>query len=273
MNDLQRGPTCLREIKGLAFPWRKVLQNPLWYVAVVTLLAGLTLYLRALGWLTGVVALVWGLWLVWQLFLQAEPELDRNRPLANYLEQVLTYQSNINQMLQATAGKRYYPQQQRLAARIDLWVEAVNALVEQISGLDHHFLLQQDLVAVPKAIKNLEKELASQAEPILRIQMEQTLSNRQKQLASLQQLQTTIKQVEIQLENTLALLGTICSHLLAAQSTNQVADYYRLLGDVDQAVNRLQDYLYALQEVRGVTEHNHLDAYEAHSCGDIYATQ
>jgi len=257
MNDLQRRPICLRKIERLTFPWRKVLQNPLWYVAVVTLLAGLTLYLRTLGWLTGVVALAWGLWLVWQLFTQAEPELDRDRPLAIYLKQALAYQSNINQTLQATAGKRYYPQQQRLVAQIDLWVEAVDALVEQISGLDHHFLLQHDLVAVPKAIKNLEKELASQTEPIFRTQLEQTLSNRQKQLASLRQLQTTIKQVEIQLENTLALLGTIYSHLLAAQSTNQVADYHRILADVDQAVNRLQDYLDALQEVRGITDHNH----------------
>jgi len=251
MNDLHRRPTYLREIEGLAFPWRKVLQNPLWYVAVVTLLAELTFHLRTSGWLTGLVALAWGLWLVWNLFLQAEPEFDRGRLWATYLEQVPAYQSNILQMLQATAGKRYYPQQQRLAARIDLWVEAVRDLVEQISGLDHNFLLQHDLVAVPKAIKNLEMELASQTEPILRIQLEQTLSNRQKQWASLRQLQTTIKQVEIQLENTLALLGTVYSHLLAAQSTNQVADYDRLLVDVDQTVNRLQDYLDALQEVRG----------------------
>ena len=110
------------------------------------------------------------------------------------------------------------------------------------------------MVAVPKAIENLEKELACQVAPILRTQLEQTLSNRQKQLASLRQLQTTIKQVEIQLENTVALLGTIYSHLLAAHSTNQVADYHRLLVDVDQAVNRLQDYLSALQEVRGIAE-------------------
>jgi hypothetical protein len=231
-------------------------------VIVVTLLAGLTLYLPSLGWLTGGVALVWGFWLIWNLCLQPVPELDRDRPLAIYLEQVQTYQSNIHQTLQATAGKRYYPQQQQqLAARIDLWVKAVGALVEQISGLDRNFLLQRDLVTVPEAVRSLEKELASQTEPILRTLLEQTLSNRQNQLASLQQVQTTVKQANIQLENTLALLGTIHSHLLAAHSTNQVADYHRLLVDADQAVNRLQDYLYSLQEVRGIAEHNHLDTY------------
>ena len=48
--------------------WRKYLHNPLWYVATVTVLAALTLRMRAIWWLAGAVALVWGTWLIWQFF-------------------------------------------------------------------------------------------------------------------------------------------------------------------------------------------------------------
>ena len=46
------------------------------------------------------------------------------------------------------------------------------------------------------------------------------------------------------------MLGTIYSQLLAERSTDQVADYSRLSGEVDEATRHLQDQLEALREVK-----------------------
>jgi hypothetical protein len=97
----------------------------------------------------------------------------------------------------------------------------------------------------------LEVQLPIETNPDIRNQLERTLINRKNQLASLQLLQSTIKKAEIQIESTLSLLGTIYSQILIGQSTNHVADYGRLSVDVDEAVNRLQDQLEALWEVKG----------------------
>ena len=66
------------------------------------------------------------------------------------------------------------------------------------------------------------------------------------QQRSLEQLQTTRRRAEIQIERTAAVLGTIYSQLLTYRSTSRVADYQRLADAVAEEVQRLQDYLEAL---------------------------
>jgi hypothetical protein len=60
----------------------------------------------------------------------------------------------------------------------------------------------------------------------------------------------TRRQAELQLENTVAALGTIYSQALAGQSTNQVAGYADLAGDMNERVRVLQDQIEALEEVK-----------------------
>ena len=52
------------------------------------------------------------------------------------------------------------------------------------------------------------------------------------------------------MESTLSMLGTIYSQILAGQSTRQAADYRRLLNEIDEEVQMLQDHLHALEEVK-----------------------
>ena len=65
-----------------------------------------------------------------------------------------------------------------------------------------------------------------------------------------EQLQAITGRAEIQVETTVAVLGTIYSKLLANESTFRVADYGRLLDDVDEELHCLQDHLEALKEVK-----------------------
>ncbi|NJM40426.1 MAG: hypothetical protein HC853_06505 [Anaerolineae bacterium] len=69
-------------------------------------------------------------------------------------------------------------------------------------------------------------------------------------MATLEKLQSSMRQAEVQLESTVASLGTIYSQVLTAQSTNQVADYGHLAADVNEQVHQLQDQIEALEEVK-----------------------
>ena len=84
-----------------------------------------------------------------------------------------------------------------------------------------------DLAAVPQVIEKLKA-----------------------QLAALDELQETMQRTEIKIESTGSVLRTIYFQMLTAQSTDQVADYSRLSGEIDEEARTLQDHLEALKEVK-----------------------
>jgi hypothetical protein len=232
--------------------WRAFLNSPVWYAATLSILAALTFNTHLLRWPVGAVALIWGTWLVWQLFVaQDKAEIEGGDQLKTYQDQTLAYQTQIDQLLKATSNASNRAHRLHLATQINIWAEAIQNLIQHIASLRQDDLIRRDMATVPKAIEALEAQTAHEADPSLRDQLERTLINRKNQLASLHLLQSTIKKAEIQIESTLSLLGTIYSQILIGQSTNHVADYGRLSLDVDEEVHRLQDQLEALWEVKG----------------------
>jgi hypothetical protein len=249
MNEMQKQMS----LTGRTFfdsRWGQWLRHPFWYVTVVVLVTLLTFFLRPLWWLAGAVALTWGAWLLWQLFRDDKAPTHPKEQLEGYLAQTLVYKAQIRQIFKTTLTKSNSAQRQQITAQIDGWIEAIQHLVRHIDRLRQDPLIQQDLLTVPQAIADLEAQLASESDPLIRAQLERTLLHRKNQLASLELLQNSVKQAEIQLESTLSLLGTIYSHILAGQSTRYLANYERLSSNVDEEVQRLQDQLEALREVK-----------------------
>jgi len=111
-------------------------------------------------------------------------------------------------------------------------------------------MIRKDLKQVPKSIASLEARISRESEPMMIAQLERTLEHRRQQLATLEKLQLNIQMAEVKIESTLSMLGTIYSQILTGQSTRQMADYRRLLDEVDEEVYTLQDHLEALEEVK-----------------------
>ena len=175
---------------------------------------------------------------------------NRVRPaMQTHLDKAQSYQKQINNLVKSSEGQ-YRPRMQELVADVDKWIQAIEDLTKQVDNLQRNTLIHQDLKSVPLAIEKLETRLVDESNQRTRRELEQTLDSRKKQLAALQQLQNTINQAELKIENTLSSLGTIYSQLLTTQSTDQVADYGRLSAEVDEEVRTLQDYLDALKEVK-----------------------
>jgi hypothetical protein len=237
----------------LAPRWRKFLQNPVWYVAVVAALAVATSYLPFLWWFAGVVALIWGAWLLRQLFGEnaGETTTDGQVPLDTYMEQTLAYKTQIDRLIKTTPGSPNHAHLEQLAVQLDTCTKAIKEMVQRLAGLRQDDLIRYDLAAVPEAIAGLETRLANEANSAIVTPLKHVLAARQNQLALLEHLQTTIIQTELQLEHTLSVLGSIYSQILIGRSTNEMADYSRLSADIDEEMNRLADQLEALSEVKG----------------------
>ncbi|MEW5961443.1 MAG: hypothetical protein AB1801_27305 [Chloroflexota bacterium] len=242
-------------MQTLSPPWRIFLRNLAWYIATLIVLMILTRFLRHFF----VFVALWSVGLLWggilayhfsQLLFGGDDLQVNEEQLQGYLSQALAYKAQIDAAIKSSAGQTERFHQERLFQQIETWTEAITHLVQRLSSLRQNGLIRRDLQQVPKAIAELEKRLTGATDPGLRTQLERTLVNRQKQLASLRELQSTMERAEIQIESTLSMLGTIYSQILTGQSTSHVANYDRLSEDVDEEVRLLQDHLEALREVK-----------------------
>lgn len=240
-------------MQNIPSSWRDFLQNLFLYLL---LLGGVMTVLLFYKW-AWLVALMWIIAVGGGMLLAVQAvqligganqaDASAQARLNLYLEQTRDYRRQISQLSKNAADSARL---QHLQSQVEMWTASIENLIDRVTYLRNDPLLQQDLQRVPKAIVELEGKIAAETDPSICEQLAGTLKNRQKQMESLDGLQRTIKRAEIQIESALSMLGTIYSQLLTSQSTSHVADYSRLSADVDDEVNRLQDHLEALREVK-----------------------
>jgi hypothetical protein len=173
-------------------------------------------------------------------------------PLSDQLDLAHSYGDRIDQLLK-TCSRRYDRQrQQQLGAKVSGWIDTIEQVIKRLDDLHRDELIRYDMMAVPRAIEDLKTGLEAETNVNIRSQMERTLVSRQRQAASLNQLHAAIRHAEVNVEQTLALLGTVYSQILVTETSDQVADYERLCLDVDEEVSRMEDQLVALWEVKGL---------------------
>ncbi len=167
-----------------------------------------------------------------------------------HLAQAQAYKRQIDAMVNATNEPLRKDRLRELSDQVAVWVREVEAMSRRIEELRRNEVIQSDLQDVPQAIKKLTAQLANETDPNVRASIERTLAARADQMQSLRKLQSLVRQAEVQLESTIAALGTIYSQALAMQSTDRVADYTHLSAEVEEQSRMLQDQLEALEEVK-----------------------
>ncbi len=160
------------------------------------------------------------------------------------------YQKQINSMAQSAKEPMKKSRLEDLAEQVREWVGSVEAMARQVDDFYRNQVIQNDLQIVPASVRTLTRQLSNEHDPAVREQIERTLAARASQLKALETLQSRVRQSEVQLESTIAAIGTIYSQALAIQSTDQIADYGHLSKEVDEQAKALRDQLEALEEVK-----------------------
>ena len=171
-------------------------------------------------------------------------------PLQGKLEQAAAYAAAIDQQAAAAATPLARERLQTLSLHIADWQRKLAQLAQQVIIFEQNSLLQKDLKEVPKAIKSLQKRVDAEENPRVKAELVRTLTQRERQWASLEKLQSTMRLAEVKAESTVSMLGTLYSQTQISASSGQVADYRHLLAEVDEESLALQDYLDALEEIK-----------------------
>ena len=166
------------------------------------------------------------------------------------LDQAAAYQRALGELTRGATNSAQASRLSDLSVQFAGWVKSVNQMAERIRAYRTNPVIQQDLSRVPESIRQLETQLAGERDERMKAQLEESLQARRAQLTSLQRLDTTMRQGALQLENTVAALGTIYSQALVGQTTSDVADYSDLAANMNERVAGLRDQVEAIEEVK-----------------------
>ena len=133
------------------------------------------------------------------------------------------------------------------------WIANMVELARRIETFRNDEIIQRDLAAVPKDIKELSSRMPLEPNARVREQMAMTLNSKQQLAANLGELSARMERADLQLEHSLAALGTVYSQLLLIGSQDVDSDRAdRIRGDIREEVAALQDLVVSLNEVYNV---------------------
>ncbi len=130
------------------------------------------------------------------------------------------------------------------------WIANMVALARRLDIYRSDDIIRRDQAAAPKEISDLQARMARERDPQVREQMTTTLESKQQLVQSLQELDGRMQRADLQLDHSLAALGTVYSQLLLVSSKDVDSDRAdRLRNDIRGEVMALQDLVESLNEV------------------------
>lgn len=169
---------------------------------------------------------------------------------AEYRQRAASYRRRIQSLIR---NRRPGPLASRLTevvGKLGSWEERVGQLADRLALFEGDDLIQRDIREVPGRITRLRRQIAQEPDTEMRAQMARTLAAYEEQARQLHALARVMRRTRLNLDDTLAAMGTIYSQ---AQVLNALdidgATAARIADDIEHEVSRLNDLLSALSEV------------------------
>jgi hypothetical protein len=172
------------------------------------------------------------------------------RSRADKLQRAAEYRTHIEALLKQYKGSALSDQLAPMQTRLSQWETHLRQLVNRLNEFEANQIIQRDLRDVPAAIRQLEQKLDAETNPQVRQQMKETLDSHQEHQHQLDALVSMMQRTELDIDETLAEIGTIYSRLQLLDAkdidSNRVN---RLSEDIEEQAGRLGDLLSAMDEV------------------------
>lgn len=180
-----------------------------------------------------------------------DPALIRDRDLQAKYRQALEYYDRLQAL---AAGIKSEPLRARIAdslRQMEAWVGNIYDLALRLQAFRADGILNRDRQAVPQAIRELESRLSQRNDPAVQAQLEANLASKRQQHENIRALDNLMKRAELQLDHSIAALGTVYSQLLLIGTRREIdgADDRRLQESITEEVAGLQDLVASINEI------------------------
>lgn len=185
-----------------------------------------------------------------RLFRQEyDPREIKSRDARSRVEKALEYRAGIAAVVAEQTGAMRVNLEQTLD-EIDDWVGQIYRLAKRMDTVGRYTLLDRDRTSVPREIGNLRRRLEREESPTVRQELEAAIRLKEQQIQNLNAVLDNRKRAELQLENTLAALGTIYAQVQVIDTKDSdSARARRLRDEIHDEVAELQDTILAMEEV------------------------
>ena len=174
----------------------------------------------------------------------------RDRELRAKLDEAEQYRQRIQQVVEQQKKGILRDRLVATTSQVYDWIANMVTLARRIDTYRSDEIIRRDQVTVPKEISELEARMARERDPAVREQMATTLESKRQFAANLQELDGRMERADLQLDHSLAALGTVYSQLLLIGSKDVDSDRAdRLRDDIRDEVAALQDLVESLNEV------------------------
>ncbi len=178
----------------------------------------------------------------------------RDRNLQEKLKEAEQYRQRIQAVVDQHREGVLRDRLKRTTDEVYDWIANMVTLARRLDLYRSDPILRRDLEQAPREVDRLKARLGVERDPRVREQMTATLESSQQQVQALSELRGRMDRADLQLDHSLAALGTVYSQLLLI-GTNEVdsdrADQLR--DDISGEVLALKDIVDSLNEVYNTT--------------------
>lgn len=192
-----------------------------------------------------------------QLKKQFKPKTLRTPSLQRKVDKAYEYYNRLKTVTNPEKSTLITDSVSDSADQMEYWLRSIYNLAYRIDDFqDEKKQLRKDKNGILRRIRQLKQKQETTNEALSE-QIESTLANLQQQLESIENVQNNMEQATLQLENSIAALGTFHSQavLTTAKATDNRAARKLRLG-IDEEVNKLDDLLKAMEEVHAEASEN-----------------
>lgn len=178
-----------------------------------------------------------------------DPREIRNRVARQRMEKALEYRAGMAGLVDKHDGAMRLSMRETLS-EIDDWIENIHRLARRMDNFEDDAILGRDRKSVPNELRSLRRRLEMESDAVVRTELEQAIEIKEQQLANLNAVANNMKRADIQLDNTLAALGTLYAQMQVIDSKDlDSARAHRLRDEIHDEVSGLQDTIVAMDEV------------------------
>ena len=169
---------------------------------------------------------------------------------AQYRQRAVSYRRKIQSLIK---NRRPGPIAERMNGvfqKLKSWEERVGQLADRLALYENDELIQRDVRETPGHIARLQRQLSQETELEMQQQVRRTLAAYEEQLRQLDLLARVMKRTRLNLDDTLAAMGTVYSQLQVLNAMDiDGPTAARIADDVDREVERLNDLLASMSDV------------------------
>lgn len=179
-----------------------------------------------------------------------DPGKIKDKTLRKEIEEALEYQRRIEMQVRKQRAGLIRDRLDDAANQLSDWVSNMYQLALRLDAFLSDDLLSRDRTRLPQELQQLTEKRQREQNPDVLRDLDRVIASKTEQWQTLRQLDARMKQAQLQMDQSLAALGTVYGQvqLLNAEAINS-GRAERLRADIQEQVKRLDDLVSSLNEV------------------------